>query len=393
MAHRPFDVIVYGATGFTGQLVAEYLARGGATERWALAGRNRAKLEALRTRLEKIDARWKGLPIVEASATDQASLNAMAAQTHVVLSTVGPFIRYGLPLVEACVEESTNYCDITGEPEFVDATLGHHETAREKGIRIVSCCGFDSVPHDLGAFLCARRLRELAGEVPMRVRGFVRSRGTFSGGTWQSAVQAFANFREHQAKRKTRTRIQATNGRSVRAVKGGIQREPALGAWAVPLPTIDGEIVRRSAKALDLYGPEFRYGHYAQVKKLPTVIVGGAAVAGIALMAQLPPTRKLLQNFKGSGEGPTESERAKSWFKATFLGEAAGQRVKTVVSGGDPGYDETAKMIAETALSLAASREDEERASGVVTPVVACGMDLVERLAAAEMGFETHDRW
>lgn len=381
---RSFDVVVYGATGFTGSLAAEYMARKGETERWAIAGRNKGKLEALRTRLEKIDARWRGLPIIEASADDPESLHRMAAQTRAVISTVGPFIRYGEPLVAACVEEGTHYCDITGEPEFVDATLPYHDAAKEKGIKIVSCCGFDSIPHDFGAWLCAR---ELPANQPMTVRGFVRSKGTFSGGTWQSAVNAMANVREHAAKRKQRPRLAATNGRSVKSLPMRVYREKELSCWAVPLPTIDPEIVRRSAKALGEYGPEFRYGHYAQVKKLPTVLAGGVAVGGIAVLAQFEPTRKLLQKVKGSGEGPSQEERDKSWFTATFLGEGGGKKAQVVVSGGDPGYTETAKMVAECGLALALDELPEH--SGVVTPVVGVGQTLVDRLKAAGMGFET----
>ncbi len=381
---RPFDVIVYGATGFTGRLVARYLAEKGETERWAIAGRNRDKLQAVHDELAAIDARWAGLPLIEASADNPESLHAMAAQTRVVLSTVGPFIRYGLPLVEACTAEGTSYCDITGEPEFVDQTLAFHDEAKAKGIKIISCCGFDSIPHDLGAWLCAQ---ELPHDQPMTIKGFVRSRGTFSGGTWQSAIQAMANFRQHAAKRKARRKGRRSDAsRKVRALPMRIFRESRLGAWGVPLPTIDPEIVRRSARALETYGPDFRYGHYAQVKKLPTVIGGTLAVGGIMALSQVPVTRRMLQQVKGSGEGPTEEERARSWFTATFLGEGGGQHAKVVVSGGDPGYDETAKMVAETALALAL--DDTGERAGVVTPAEGVGAPLVARLRAAGMKLE-----
>ncbi len=394
---RNFDVVVYGATGFTGALVAKYLAQKGETERWAIAGRNRTKLDALASELAAIDSRWRGLPIIEASADDLESLHAMAAQTRVVISTVGPFIRYGKNLVAACAQEGTHYCDITGEPEFVDQTLEFDALAKAKGAKLVSCCGFDSIPHDLGAWLCAK---ELPSDKPMTIKGFVRSKGTFSGGTWQSALQAMANSREHMAKRKSRASIPATHGRKVRPLPMRIIRERSLDAWAVPLPTIDPEVVRRSAKALDVFGPDFHYGHYARVKRLPTVLAGGALVGGIFALAQLPATRKLLAGYKSSGEGPSESERKNAWFEVTFLGEGGGKKAKVIVGGGDPGYDETSKMVAETALSLALDPAPGEPATedaeplpanfGVVTPASGLGQNLVNRLRAAGMRFEVH---
>ena len=376
---RTFDVIVYGATGFTGSLVAHYFARKGETERWAIAGRNRQKLEELRRELSNIDARWLGLPIIEADSNDEDSLHAMAAQTKVVLTTAGPFIKYALPLVKACVEEGTHYCDITGEPDFVERTLEHHEQAKAKGIKVISCCGFDSIPHDLGAWLCARAL---PSDAPMTIRGFVRSKGTFSGGTFQTAIDFMGKGMGTKSKRRN-----DGSTRQVRPLKRGVHREPSLDCWAVPLPTIDPKIVRRSARVLEDYGPDFRYGHYAQIKKASTIVVGGAALGAVRAVASLEAGRRLLKKLKPAGTGPSKEERARSWFTATFLGEAGGQKSKVIVSGGDPGYDETAKMVSETALALAFDELPEH--CGVVTPAVGLGQRIVDRLTKAGMGFET----
>lgn len=382
---RIFDVVLYGATGFTGRLAAHYLAQKGETTRWAIAGRNRQKLEKLAAELEQLDARWAGLPILEADASDPESLHRMASQTRVVASTVGPFHRYGMPLVHACVEEGTHYCDITGEPQFVDETLKLRKEAAEKKLRLISCCGFDSVPHDLGAWLCAR---ELPNDEKKTVRGYVKTRGSVSGGTWQTLVSSLANFREIQKKRKGRARIKATNGRKVKKLDKGVHRIEALGGWAMPLPTIDPEIVGRSAKFMDEFGPEFRYGHFLRLKSLPQVAAVGAGGIGTFALAQLGPTRKLLEDYRKSGDGPDKEARDKSFFEVTFFGESASGKSRAVVSGGDPGYDETAKMLAESALSLALDENLPER-FGVLTPASGIGQALIDRLNAAGMRLES----
>ncbi len=383
---REFDVVLYGATGFTGGLCADYLARRPGEHRFAISGRNQEKLEKVRDRVKNDCGVEPG--IIIANSADPASLTAMAARGKVVATTVGPYAKYGEPLVKACIEAGTDYADITGEPQFVDRIIErYHEEAKDRGLRLVSCCGFDSVPHDLGAYLCAR---ELPSDAPMTVEGVVRSKGTFSGGTWHSAINAFSNFREHLDARKksARSRGPATSTRRVGNVKkGGVRYDPRVKGWLVPLPTIDPEIVKRSARGLDLYGPEFRYGHYARVKKLPTVIGGAVGVGGLFALAQFGPTKNLLLKVKDPGEGPSAEERASAWFEVTFFGEAGGKQVRAKVAGRDPGYDETAKMLSECALCLAFDRERLNR-WGVVTPAEAMAEPLIERLRDRGMTLE-----
>jgi short subunit dehydrogenase-like uncharacterized protein len=386
-AERAFDVVLFGATGFTGALTAEYLAANApAQTRWALAGRNRSKLEALRATLAEANPACAELELLHADVEDADSLRAVAAATSTVITTVGPYINYGPPLVEACAEAGTDYVDLTGEPEFVDLMyVRHHAKAVDSGARIVHCCGFDSIPHDLGAYYTVKQLPE---GVPLTVSGYVRAGGTFSGGTAHSAITAFSRMGEWRKVSAERAKVEPRpEGRSVKGIKGRPHRVGEIGAWALPMPTIDPQIVLRSARALDRYGPDFRYGHYVALKHLPQAVGLPIGVAGLFTMAQIPPARKWLLNRRQPGDGPTPEQRAKGWFNVHFHGEGGGATVATEVSGGDPGYGETAKMLAESALCLA--HDDLPQSAGQVTTVEAMGDALIERLVRADIGFNT----
>ncbi len=402
MVKRKYDVVLFGATGFTGELTAEYLARAMQRESfsWAVAGRNPDKLARVCKRLESINPDCRGtVGQIVADVTDSESLAAMAAETRVVITTVGPYIHYGEPLVKACVESGTDYVDLTGEPEFVDTMIERYgETAEANKVRIVNSCGFDSIPHDLGTWFTVRELtrdmtRQEAGQQRIRVEGFVKAGGTFSGGTWHSAVHAFSRYREfmRQKQRKAR-RSRGEAQRHIRATPWKLRFHDDLNAWAVPFPTIDPQVVRRSARALHEYGRDFTYGHYVQVKHLPKVFAGGAFVGGVFLLAQIKATRQWLLSFKDQGQGPSRQQIARGWFKVVFKGEMDGRRIKTLVRGGDPGYGETSKMLAESALCLALDRRRLTRVYGVVTPASVMGRPLFERLAHAGIEFRVLDR-
>ncbi|HWD73780.1 MAG TPA: saccharopine dehydrogenase NADP-binding domain-containing protein, partial [Solirubrobacteraceae bacterium] len=210
MADRQYDVVVFGATGFTGALTAEYLSiHADEGTRWALAGRSRQKLEDVRRRLGPPSAE---LPLIEADVNDPASMRALAESTKVVITTVGPYINYGEPVVAACAAAGTDYVDLTGEPEFVDLMwLRHHATAERNGARLVHSCGFDSIPYDLGTLFTVQHLPE---GVPLSVEGFVRAGGTFSGGTYHSAVHAMGRLRQSvRVARERRQQETGPNGR------------------------------------------------------------------------------------------------------------------------------------------------------------------------------------
>jgi short subunit dehydrogenase-like uncharacterized protein len=377
---------VFGATGFTGGLTAEYLTRAGAGTRWAMAGRSTGKLEAVRERLAAIDPAAAGIPLLAADVQDPASMRRMAESTKVVLTTVGPYIHYGEPVVAACAAAGTDYVDLTGEPEFVDLMwLRHHEQAQRTGARLVHSCGFDSIPHDLGALFTVQQLPE---RVPIKLEGFVRAGGTFSGGTYHSAVHVMARLRQgRQAASQRRRREGCPEGRTIKGLPAYPHRDHDAGGWVVPAPTIDPVTVLRSARALERYGPEFSYGHYIVAKRLPAMAALIAGAGTVVALAQLPPTRKALLKLKNPGDGPTPEQREKAWFKVRFVGETSNRRIVTEVTGGDPGYGETSKMLAESALCLA--HDDLPDRSGQLTPAVAMGQALIDRLVGAGIGFDT----
>ncbi|OEJ61755.1 saccharopine dehydrogenase [Streptomyces agglomeratus] len=384
-AERPYDIVLFGATGFVGELTARYLAAHAPADcRWAIAGRNRAKLEKLRERLISVNPACATLPVLRADAADAGSLRALAAGTRVVATTVGPYVWYGEGLVAACADAGTDYADLSGEPEFADRMyLAHDARARETGARILHACGFDSVPHDLGVYFTVQQLPE---GIPLRVDGYVRSNAMFSGGTFASAMTAFGRGRQTlRAAKERRLSEPRLVGRRARAPIGAPRRSRETGTWALPLPTIDPQVVARSAAALERYGPDFRYRHYAAVKWLP-VAAGGVAAVGAAFgLAQIPAARAWLMSRYTAGSGPDEERRARSWFSVRFVGEGGGRRVFTEVSGGDPGYDETAKILAESVLCLAF--DELPRTSGQVTTAAAMGDALLERLVAAGLRF------
>ncbi|MEU8225277.1 saccharopine dehydrogenase NADP-binding domain-containing protein [Kribbella sp. NPDC048915] len=370
---RRYDVVLLGASGFTGALTAEYL-RAHAPDglRWAVAGRNKSKLEQF------------GQDMVYADVTDPVSMRALAESTKVVATTVGPYVEYGEPLVAACADAGTAYVDLTGEPEFLHRMyVRHHERATQTGARIIHACGFDSIPYDLGV---QYTVEHLPRNVPIEVDGLLRAGGRPSGGTFHTAITALSRPRQNlEAHRDRYAAEPRPQDRSARPLVKKIHRQQ--GFWLVPLPTIDPQIVAYSGRLLDRYGPDFRYGHYAAMKHLPAVV---GAVAGVGLLmgsAQIRPLRNVLLRLLKPGAGPSAERRARSWFNVRFVGRGGGRQVITEVAGRDPGYEETAKMLAESALCLALDELPET--AGQTTTAAAMGPALRDRLVKAGITFAT----
>jgi short subunit dehydrogenase-like uncharacterized protein len=368
-----YDVVLLGASGFTGALTADYLAKNAPADLdWAVAGRNQAKLEGF------------GKDVLYADVTDPKSLRDLAESARIVITTVGPYIQYGEQVVAACADAGTDYLDLTGESEFVDRMyVGYHERAVQTGARIIHACGFDSIPYDLGVQFTVEQLPE---NVPIQVDGLLRAGGRPSGGTFHTAITAFSRPKQHLEAHRSRGRAEPRpEGRSAKAVPGKIHR--AQGFWAVPLPTVDPQIVGYSARLLDRYGPDFRYSHYAAVRRLPVVAGGIGGLALLMAAAQIPPARNALLKRLSPGDGPSADRRAKSWFNVRFIGRGGGKQVITEVAGGDPGYEETAKMLGESALCLAL--DDLPATAGQSTTAAAMGPALRARLVQAGMTFAT----
>jgi short subunit dehydrogenase-like uncharacterized protein len=422
-AERDLDLVLWGATGYTGRLVARYLAErlsgrpanGSERVSWALAGRDRGKLEALRAELTAIDPAAGELPLLTGDSLDPASLAPIVRRPRVVCTTVGPYSRYGTPLARLCVELGTDCCDLSGEVSWMRRTVDElHEPARTSGARIVHCCGFDSIPSDLGTLLLHRALED-QGSGLRRARLRVRSmRGKASGGTVASLFEIAGEARRVPAARRVLLDPYALNPPGERE---GPDRNEGLrprldadrGVWTAPflMAMINTRVVRRSNALLGYpYGRDFRYDERVDTGRgLRGRLRARAVASGVAAFtgaAALPPTAWLLRRFvlPDPGEGPSAEERERGGFRIRIFGEGepapesglARSAVVTVAADRDPGYGATAGMLAESALALVAGWRPAggERArgqGGVLTPASALGLPLIERLARAGVRF------
>jgi short subunit dehydrogenase-like uncharacterized protein len=409
-AARPLDIVLWGASGFTGRLVAEYLTRtrGGGRARWALAGRDRAKLEGIRAELARIDAAAASLPILIGDAGDPASLDAIAGQTRVVCSTVGPYARYGSELVAACVRSGTDYCDLTGEVQWIRRMIdAHHEAARASGARIVNSCGFDSIPSDLGVLMVQEEMRARHGAPAASVDAFFgESKGGFSGGTVASLLNVLEEARHDRTVRRVVGDPYALDpsprqGGPDGSDQYGVRFDRKLRRWTAPflMAAINTRIVRRSNAVLDYpYGRDFRYREVMSVaggaKGLATAVGISAALGGFVAAVQVRALRKLIEKrLPAPGEGPSEALRNSGYFVVRLIGEGSpaggGAPVRLlgkVAAQADPGYGATSKMLAEAALCLAL--DDLPARGGVLTPASAMGTRLIDRLRKAGMTFD-----
>ncbi|MDT5155489.1 MAG: hypothetical protein QOI01_7222 [Mycobacterium sp.] len=411
-AQREFDIVLYGATGFVGKLTARYLANNGGRARIALAGRSPQKLLAVRETLGEAAQSW---PLIQADANTPSTLNDLAARTRVVISTVGPYTKYGLPLVAACAAAGTDYADLTGETMFIRKSIDlFDKEAADNGARIVHSCGFDSVPSDLTVYaLYKRALADGAGELGETnfvVRGFA---GGVSGGTAASMIEVMATASaDPEARREmddpyTLTTDRAAEpdfghqsdtpwrrGREIAAELGGI--------WtgAFPMGAPNSRIVRRSNALLAwAYGRKFRYTENMSVGS--SVVAPVAAAVGTAVNAAVVglgsryfdkvPRGLLERILPKPGTGPSERARENGHYRVeTYTTTTTGARYRaTMAQRGDPGYKATAVLLGECGLALALDRDALSDLRGVLTPAAALGDALLTRLPAAGVTLET----
>ena len=402
---REHDIVVFGATGFVGRLTAAYLRdHAPAGTRIALGGRSREKLERTRGELGGGAADW---PLVVADSHDAGALAELAASTTMVATTVGPYLRYGLPLVEACADAGTHYADLTGETLFMRRSIdAAHTSAKASGARIVHTCGFDSIPSDLGVLLLHEHAQATgAGELEDTTLVVRAMRGGVSGGTIDSLRGQLDEARADKASRRIIVDPYALSpDRSAEPDLGnerdpmGVIHDDELGGWLAPfvMGTVNTRVVRRSNALLGhAYGRGLRYRELMLAGGLPLGPVKAAGISGgiAALVAGLsiPPTRKLLDRvLPDPGEGPSEKQRERGFFKIdTHARTSSGARLICRMSApGDPGYKATAVMLGEAALALSLDEAQLPEAAGVLTPATAMGDVLADRLRAAGHAYD-----
>ncbi len=393
---REFDVIVWGATGFTGELVAAYLNRqygcdGGL--RWAIAGRSENKLEALR---KSLGAGAEGLATIVADSFDRESLQQLANRTCVVLTTVGPYALYGSELVDACVNAGTHYCDLAGEVQWIRKMIDTHQSrAEQTGARIVHCCGFDSVPMDIGVWFLQDAVKERYGEYCTSITLLVKAtKGSASGGTIASMLNLIEESRKDRSIARILVHPYSLNPEGEREGpderdQQNIRYDENAQSWTAPfvMAGVNTKVVRRShALAGYPYGKGFRYSEAVLTGsglsgwlKASAMTTG---IAGLVLGASLSPTRKLLQKFvlPEPGEGPDAELQQAGFFNLMQIGELPdGTLVRSRITGDqDPGYGSTSKMLSECAVCLA--KDDLDTGGGVWTPASAMARPLLARL-------------
>jgi len=379
MTTREFDLVIYGATGFTGRLVAEYLAASSGGLNWAMAGRSMSRLEAVRDEIGAPDDH----PLITADSNDPDSLAAMAQRAKAVISTVGPYQLYGDNLVAACAAAGTDYADLCGEPAWMRDVIGrHHETAAGSGARIVLSCGFDSIPFDLGVWFLQTEAVRRTGKPIRRVKGRVRKmKGGFSGGTAASFAETMARAaREPHIIGWLKDPFSLTPGFSGPEQPSGAEPvfEPELDSWAAPfiMAAINTKNIHRSNALLGhMYGEDFVYDE---------MILTGPGEAGQALAAAVAKDRSMAENPPRPGEGPSKEERESGHYEIMFTGVMENGERLTAVAGGhlDPGYGSTSRMIAEAGAALALDVTRDETPGGVWTPAPALGEALLDRLTS-----------
>ncbi|MEL7121673.1 MAG: saccharopine dehydrogenase NADP-binding domain-containing protein [Bacteroidota bacterium] len=395
MQEKTFDIVVWGATGFTGKLVVEYLYQKYGLDnelKWAIAGRNQVKLDAVKQELGA-----SHIPILIANSFDKSSLQEMASQAKVICSTVGPYALYGTLLVEACLENGTHYCDLTGEVQWMRKMIDqHHETAKEKKVKIVHCCGFDSIPSDYGIWFLQQEALKHFGqyckEVKMRVKG---ATGGFSGGTYISLTNALAEGEKDPKINQVLADPYSLNPPAERSGKDQAESlnafyDPDFKVWMGPfvMAFINTKVIRRShALAGYPYGHDFSYSEAIWYGKglRARIIANLSSLFMKLLLSKMSNSflKKITDRlFPKPGQGPSAEIRDKGFFNLLFYGKTEGnQTIKVKVIGDkDPGYGSTSKMLAESAVCLAKDQDKSPSTYGVLTPSVAMGEVLFDRL-------------
>ena len=402
------ELVVFGATSFVGQILCHHLAERFAPNElnWAMAGRSAAKLDSLKASLPESH---RGIPSIVADAADEEALKAMVDQARVVISTVGPYDLYGEPLVKVCAQSGVDYCDLTGEVQWIRRMIAAYEdTAAASGARIVHCCGFDSLPSDLGVYFLQQHAMERFGAYCERVKMRVRAmRGGASGGTIASMMNIAKQVAaDPQLRRELADPYSICPGDSKPATRqpnvSFAKHDADFDAWITPfiMAAINTRVVHRSNALSDYtYGKEFRYDEAVLtgrgVKGRAAATTAALAIGSFMAGASMAPTRWVLEKFvPAQGEGPSPKQQEEGFFNLLFLGKTAkGEEIRVKVTGDrDPGYGSTAKMLTQAGLCLARDIDKGAAPGGFPTPATIFGSKLIERLQAhAGLTFELVD--
>lgn len=406
MTERQYDVVLYGASGFTGKQTVQYFATHAPAGqvRWAIAGRNRQKLEAVKAEFVPPS---QAVDILVADSHDSQALDQIAAQTQVVLNTAGPFALYGNAIVAACVQRRTHYVDITGETPWVRDLIDRHQAqAAADGTRIIPCCGFDSVPSDLGTYLVVRQIQRDLGLPCQQVKGYFQAFGGFNGGTLASGFNLSDSGRWHQVQQPFLLNPPGEHSpEDIERNRDPLTPayDPEIGAWVAPffMGPINTRVVRRSSALFGEwqapYGPNFTYQEFFKFDPPLDWLQAAGVTAGMALagtLLQSLPLRQLLQPLLPQpGTGPTPEIMDQGWFRGELLGTASnGQRYRGLICDrGDPGNRATVKFLCESALSLVLNQEalpGGPHRGGILTPATGLGEVLAQRLRNAGMTLE-----
>tara|TARA_A100001015_G_C15044806_1_gene742759 strand:- start:7214 stop:8338 length:1125 start_codon:yes stop_codon:yes gene_type:complete len=368
MVDKKYDIVVHGASGFTGKLICEYLYINNDKEniKWCISGRNEDKLSTI--------AKKYNIDYLVADAYDKQKLDFITNQAKLIISVVGPYSIYGKDLVQSCIDNSCHYLDLTGEPEFVNYIENKYsELALSNNIIIINCCGFESIPPDIGVFYTLKYLKEENAVI----NSYLTTKGQISGGTWASFLNSFSS------------------NKSIIKKSSGIKRKTKkiffnkyLKKWALIFPVIDKYIVKKSSKNLNGYGKKFSFNEYILLNNRIQIFTLITSLFLIGLLCKIKFIRKILMNIIPSGSGPDKAQRENHWFNIKLFAKSENKSIITTIKGGDPGYGETAKFISEMGLCIINDYENLNLKKGVITPAMCAGDLMINRLQKSGITFK-----
>jgi short subunit dehydrogenase-like uncharacterized protein len=409
MKEKLYDIIIFGATGFTGKLVAEYILeqyglKNNKLFNWAIAGRDIKKLENLKSDLLKINSDAVELDLLVADSFDEKTINKITESARLIISTVGPYIKYGKKLVSSCAKNGTHYCDLTGEVPFIRESIDiNDKIAKKNNCKIIHSCGFDSIPSDLGVLLmqkeALKKYKMPCREIKYYVRG---TKGGFSGGTIASMIAISEHIKSNPSLSSLLGNPYALNSASFNGPPASSLRsnkwDNEAKLWLAPfvMAGINTRIVRWSNELAGFeYGKEFLY---SEVTSFPRGVKG--YIKSLSMLISLALT-KILMSFRPTflflrkyilpapGQGPTKYERENGFFKILLIGKSGVNKIScNVIGDSDPGYSGTAKMITESALSIILDQKDLPQKFGVLTPAAGIGLTLIKRLESKGIVFK-----